>query len=236
MTRLGEGQRQRLVVGIDEGPANGRAVDWIADHIRAHHCDLELITAIGELGSDPAAAEAHLTAVQRRLAGIGGSTVGLDLRFGDAATVLVEAARHVDLLVIGSRRDHAVRTALDGWLPERIPTQSLGSTIVVPSDWSRRRGDVVHGVDDDVAVPALDTAARSALRERVGLVLVRAWQAPGIDDLGTLSTFGDPARHEEHGTAAPRRCAAGRHPPLPDTLGAHTARRGTGGEGARHAR
>jgi nucleotide-binding universal stress UspA family protein len=154
----GPAVRERIVVGIDHHDANNRAVDWVADRARSHPCDIELITAMDSMGSDPVAAETHLAEAQRRLAGSAGSAIGYDLRFGDAATVLVDAARHADLLVIGSRRSHPIRTALDGWLPERIPTQSTVPTVVVPSDWAGGEGDVVHGVDDDIAVPALDAA------------------------------------------------------------------------------
>ncbi|MBF4604014.1 universal stress protein [Curtobacterium sp. VKM Ac-2884] len=194
----GPTSRDRIVVGIDHHDANNRAVDWVADHARAHPCDIELITAMDSMGSGPVAARAHLAEVQRRLAGSAGSVIGFDIRFGDAATVLVDAARHTDLLVIGSRRDHPIRTALDGWLPERIPTQSTVPTVVVPSDWARGAGDVVHGVDDDIAVPALDAAARAARSRGLGLVLVRAWRAPSTDEGGILAALGDPARHEEH--------------------------------------
>lgn len=191
--------RNRIVVGIDHHDTNNRAVDWVAERARTHPCDIELITAVDSMGSDPVAAEAHLAEVQRRLAGSAGSAIRYDLRFGDAATALVDAALHADLLVIGSRRDHPIRTALDGWLPERIPTQSPVATVVVPSDWAGGAGDVVHGVDDDVAVPALDAAAHAALDRGVGLVLVRAWRAPSTDEGGMLAALGDPARHEEHG-------------------------------------
>ncbi|MGY2899066.1 nucleotide-binding universal stress UspA family protein [Curtobacterium sp. PvP017] len=192
-------ERQHILVGVDHHDANNRAVDWVVEAARTSPCDIELITAMDSTGSDPIAAEEHLAQVRRRLAGCAGSTVRSELRFGDAATVLVDAARHAQLLVIGSRRDHPVRTALDGWLPERIPTQSTVPTVVVPSDWSGGTGDVVHGVDDDIAVPALDAAARAALRRGLGLVLVRVWRAPSTDEGGMLAALGDPARHEEHG-------------------------------------
>lgn len=195
----GPAARERIVVGVDHHDANNRAVDWVADHARAHPCDIELITAMDSMGSDPVAAEAHLAEVHRRLAGSAGSAIRIDIRFGDAATVLVDAARYADLLVIGSRRNHPIRTALDGWLPERIPTQSTVPTVVVPSDWAGGEGDVVHGVDDDVAVPALDAAAHVALDRGLDLVLVRAWRAPSTDEGGMLAALGDPARHEEHG-------------------------------------
>jgi nucleotide-binding universal stress UspA family protein len=192
-------ERQRIVVGVDTHESNDRAVDWVVEAARSCACDIELVTAMDGGDSDPAAAEAHLAHVRHRLAGGAGSTVRTELRSGDAATVLVDAARHAHLLVIGSRRDHPVRTALDGWLPERIPTRSTVPTVVVPSDWSGGTGDVVHGVDDDVAVPALDAAARAAVRLGLGLVLVRVWRAPSTDEGGMLAALGDPARHEEHG-------------------------------------
>jgi nucleotide-binding universal stress UspA family protein len=192
-------ERQHVVVAIDDQDANSRAVDWAAMAARSWPCDIELVTAMDSPDSDPIAAEAHLAQVRDRLAGCPGSTVRSELRFGDAATVLVDAAAHAQLLVIGSRRNHPVRTALDGWLPERIPTRSTVPTVVVPLDWSDGTGDVVHGVDDDVAVPALDAAAGAALRLGLGLVLVRVWRAPSTDDASMLAALGDPARHEEHG-------------------------------------
>jgi nucleotide-binding universal stress UspA family protein len=191
-------ERQRIVVGIDAHSADDRTVDWVDEAARSYPCDVELVTAMDSSHSDPVDAERRLAQVRRRLAGHAGSTVRSDLRFGDAATVLVDAARHAHLLVIGSRRGQPVRTALDGWLPERVPTQSIVPTVVVPSDWSGGTGDVVHGVDDDIAVPALDAAARAAVRLGLGLVLVRVWRDPGAEG-GMLAALGDPARHEEHG-------------------------------------
>lgn len=191
-------ERQHVVVGIDEHDEGDRVVAWVAEAARTSPYDIELITAIDSPDSDPIAAEAHLAQVRQRLAGFPGSTVRSELRFGDAATVLVDAAVHARLLVIGSRRKRPIRTALDGWLPERIPTRSAVPTVVVPSDWSGGTGDVVHGVDDDVAVPALDAAARAALRLGLGLVLVRVWRAPSTDDASMLAALGDPERHEEH--------------------------------------
>ncbi|MBF4606894.1 universal stress protein [Curtobacterium sp. VKM Ac-1393] len=210
-------ERQHIVVGIDAHAANDRAVDWVVAAARSYPCDIELITAMDSMVSDPVAAEERLARVRRRLAGGAGSTVRSELRFGDAATVLVDAARHAQLLVIGSRRDHPIRTALDGWLPERIPTRSTVPTVVVPSDWSGGSGDVVHGVDDDIAVAALDAAARTALRLGRGLVLVRVWRAPSADDEGMLAALGDPARHEDHGRRIlddAARIVSGRFPTL----------------------
>jgi nucleotide-binding universal stress UspA family protein len=192
-------EREHIVVGIDEHDASDVVLDWVSDHARTRPCHVELITAMDSPSSDPVTAETRLARAQRELPGGTGTSVGYDLRFGDAATVLVEAARSADLLVIGSRRDHPVRTALDGWLPERIPTRSTVPTMVVPSDWARGTGDVVHGVDDDIAVPALDAAARAASDRGLGLVLVRVWRAPSTDEGGMLAALGDPARHEEHG-------------------------------------
>jgi nucleotide-binding universal stress UspA family protein len=112
--------------------------------------------------------------------------------------MLADAASTADLLVIGNRRQHRVRTALDRWMPERVPTLANGPTVVVAEDWRPTHGDVVLGVDDATGDTALRFAAAQAIREHRRLSLVRAWKVAVPARVGTLSAFEDPRLVEAH--------------------------------------
>lgn len=150
---------EHVVVGIDGHEASDRAVDWVAVRRLTPGSRVELITVTNGWGGDRLALDRRLARAAERLT-VAHQRVDVAVfrLSGVPDRMLADAASTADLLVIGNRRQHRVRTALDGWMPERVPTLANGPTVVVPEDWRPTHGDVVLGVDDATG----DTALRFA--------------------------------------------------------------------------
>ncbi|WP_139201974.1 universal stress protein, partial [Curtobacterium sp. MCBA15_016] len=124
---------EHIVVGIDEHDASDRAVDWVALRRVIPGSRIEVVTVANGWGGDVPALDRRLRRATERLTGAHPRVeVTTATLFGAPDRVLVETAASADLLVIGSRRQHRVRTALDGWMPERVPTLTTVPTVVVP--------------------------------------------------------------------------------------------------------
>ncbi|ROP58666.1 universal stress protein [Curtobacterium sp. PhB115] len=190
---------EHVIVGVDEHAASERAVDWLAVRRMIPGSRVEIITVANGWGDDVEALDRR---VQRAAEQITTAhphvTVTTATLFGAPDRTLVETAATADLLVIGSRRQHRIRTALDGWMPERVPTLTSVPTVVVPEDWRPANGDVLLGVDDESGDSALRFAGAQAVREHRRLSLVRAWKAPVAARVGGLSLLEDPKLIEEH--------------------------------------
>lgn len=190
---------EHIVVGVDEHDASDRAVDWVALRRVIPGSHIEVVTVANGWGGDVPALDRRLHLATERLTGAHPRVeVTTATLFGAPDRVLVETAARADLLVIGSRRQHRVRTALDGWMPERVPTLSTVPTVVVPEDWRPTHGDVLLGVDDASGDTALRFAGAQAVRDHRRLTLVRAWKAPVSARVGGLSVLEDPDLIREH--------------------------------------
>lgn len=189
---------ERIVVGVDDD-ASDRAVDWVALRRVVPGSRIEVVTVTNGWGGDVVALDRRLHRVAERLTGTHPRVeVTTTTLFGAPDRVLVETAASADLLVIGSRRQHRVRTALDGWMPERVPTLSRVPTVVVPEDWRPMNGDVLLGVDDASGGAALHFAGAEAVRDDRRLTMVRAWKAPVSARVGALSALAEPESIREH--------------------------------------
>lgn len=184
---------ERIVVGVDEHEASDRAVDWVAVRRVVPGSRVELVTVSNGWGGDRQALDRRLDRAAEQLSVAQPRVDVATFRLAGAPErMLADAASTADLLVIGNRRQHRVRTALDGWLPERVPTLANGPTVVVPEDWRPTHGDVVLGVDDATGDTALRFACAQAIREHRRLTLVRAWKVAVPARVGTLSALEDP--------------------------------------------
>lgn len=190
---------EHVVVGIDEHEASDRAVDWVAVRRLTPGSRVELITVTNGWGGDRLAFDRRLARAAERLT-VAHQRVDVAVfrLSGVPDRMLADAASTADLLVIGNRRQHRVRTALDGWMPERVPTLANGPTVVVPEDWRPTHGDVVLGVDDATGDTALRFAGSQAVREHRRLSLVRSWKVTEPARVGTLSALEDPELVEAH--------------------------------------
>ncbi|MCS5524725.1 universal stress protein [Curtobacterium flaccumfaciens pv. oortii] len=191
---------EHIVVGIDENDASDRAVDWVAARRVVPGSRVEFVTVTNGWGVDVTAIDNRLSRAADQLAAAHPRIeVTSTMLSGAPDRMLVETAATADLLVIGSRRQHRVRTALDGWMSERVPTLATGPTVVVPEDWQPANGDVILGVDDENGDSALHFAGSQAVRDHRRLTLIRAWKAPVPARVGGLSVLEDPKLIEEHG-------------------------------------
>jgi len=190
---------EHVVVGIDEHEASDRAVDWVAVRRVVPGSRVELVTVANGWGGDRPALDRRLDRAAERLSLAHPRVDVATFRLAGAPDrMLADAASTADLLVIGNRRQHHIRTALDGWMPERVPTLANGPTVVVPEDWRPTHGDVVLGVDDATGDTALRFAGAQAILEHRRLSLVRAWKVAEPARVGTLSALEDPELVEAH--------------------------------------
>ncbi|WP_144713247.1 universal stress protein [Curtobacterium pusillum] len=184
---------ERIVVGVDEHEASDRAVDWVAVRRVVPGSRVELVTVANGWGGDGPALDRRLARAAERLSAAHPRVDIATFRLAGAPDrMLADAASTADLLVIGNRRQHRVRTALDGWMPERVPTLANGPTVIVPEDWRPTHGDVVLGVDDANGDTALRFAGAQAVREHRRLSLVRAWNVADLARVTTVSILDDP--------------------------------------------
>ncbi|MFL0360932.1 universal stress protein [Curtobacterium flaccumfaciens] len=184
---------EHIVVGMDEHEASDRAVDWVAVRRLVPESRIEIVTVSNGWGGDRAAFDRRLDRAAERLSMAHPRVEVATFRLAGAPDrTLADAASTADLLVIGNRRQHRVRTALDGWMPERVPTLAIGPTVIVPEDWRPTHGDVVLGVDDATGDTALRFAGAQAVREHRRLTLVRAWKVAVPARVGALSALEDP--------------------------------------------
>ncbi|MGN8048825.1 universal stress protein [Curtobacterium sp. 22159] len=189
---------QHVVVGIDEHEASLRAIDWVMERDLPSGSRVDVVTVTNGWTTSPRADRAMVEAAAARLPDRSHVEVETLVRFGAPDRTLIEAAADADLLVIGNRRQHRLRTALDGWMPERVPTVADLPVVVVPEDWEPVDGDVLLGVDATTGDAALRFAADEALRSRRRLSALRAWKLPVATATGALSVLEDPQLYEDH--------------------------------------
>jgi len=113
-----------VVVGLDRTGAHDHAVLTAAfEQARRGHADICLVHAITGDGLRPTAPvdaaarhrqlvarhnqlQAATSDLRRQVAHLGAhDTVQYDVRYGDPATVILDAAQHADLIVVGTRSD-----------------------------------------------------------------------------------------------------------------------------------
>jgi nucleotide-binding universal stress UspA family protein len=171
---------ERITVGVDDSHGSRAALRWTADRASRGTTWIRLVHVVRRRGPDEAAAERVLSDARSVLAHLAPTTeVETILSAGDVAEALVEIAADDQLLVIGAHRDRILRSALHGWLPERIATRSRIPTVLVAEDWEQHDGPVVVGVGaDGEDGAAVDFAAREAGRGGMTVDLLGAWRLP----------------------------------------------------------
>lgn len=171
---------ERITVGVDDSDGSRAALRWTADRATHRTSWIRLVHVVRRRGPDEEAAERVLSDARSVLARLAPATeVETILSAGDVAEALAEIAAADDLLVIGAHRDRILRSALHGWLPERIATRSTIPTVLVAEDWELHDGPVVVGVGvDGQDGAAVDFAVQEARRGTVSVDLLGAWRLP----------------------------------------------------------
>jgi nucleotide-binding universal stress UspA family protein len=145
---------KQLVVGVDGTAAGVAALRWAVDQARETGAQVLAIAVCepsqpvvvgpeisGAYVAQPAlddeqltaAAEAWLTEAINALPGDGAQAVERRTRRGDPATVLLEAARDADLLVVGNHGRGAIAGALAGSVAQRCAHHATCPLVLVPA-------------------------------------------------------------------------------------------------------
>ncbi len=182
---------ERIVVGIDESASSDPiaervvecVVEWVSRRAHVRDVEVELVTAIDLLMSDPLDVETRLSTVRDAVLRLApNSVIRTAVIEGAITNVLKERSRNADLLLIGSRRSRPVRLPLAGSLPLRLASGSSCPTIILPdveAEHAGARNAVVVGLESDHSSDAaLDWAAREALAGNHELRIVHAWRLP----------------------------------------------------------
>lgn len=175
-----------IVVGVDAARASGDALFWAMAEARRRHGWVLLLHAADRADADVAAAAglsvstraAGLVRAHRRVA----TRLAPDLRTlgqvagGDAASVLVDASRRAELLVIGGRGRAGMAESALGSVSQRVVAHAHCPVVVVPQGCSRlvTRRVAVGVADLQAGFPVLDFAAAQARRWAATLCLVHA--------------------------------------------------------------
>lgn len=125
---------ERVVLGYDGSPAAESALDWVTERVSRRPARVQIVTASSPLRSEREDARRLLEAVERRLrARVPGLPVETIRAEGPAAGALGEVVAEGDLLVVGVDRDHPLRAALRGWIPQRVSASASSPVCIVPA-------------------------------------------------------------------------------------------------------
>jgi nucleotide-binding universal stress UspA family protein len=191
---------QQLVVGIDGSQESEAAMVWALEEAARRDLEVELVYALavpvvsdayGMVMTRPDIDEltdysqklldAALTSARATAPEV---TVSARLASGPPAAVLIEASKHAEGLVVGTRGLGAISGKLLGSVSVRLAGKSVCPVFIVPPEWRERPvpgGSVVVGVDGS---EHSDAALRLALEEArcrgVGLTVVSAYHVPWL--------------------------------------------------------
>ncbi len=177
---------ERIIVGVDGGPASDSAVDWVADRAVDRTMDVELMTVFEtvrlphgqRVPTSRAPYEELLRRVGARMAPL---TPTLNAIAGDPAPALLSASRRADLIVVGANRTGAIAGLVHGTTGLKVAGRALCPTVVVPIGWLPGHEGVVCGwTDDGTSDAALEFAAREARHAGTTLTIVHVWRLPAI--------------------------------------------------------
>jgi nucleotide-binding universal stress UspA family protein len=138
----------RIVVGVDSSKTSLKALRWALAEARLRGAELELVhafprpelvgmTMVVTLPSDEELREASEQVLADALAAVGGAeglTVTQRVGAGGPASVLVDAARDAELLVLGSRGLGGFRGMLLGSVTQQVIAHAACPVVVITPD------------------------------------------------------------------------------------------------------
>lgn len=194
-----------VVVGVDGSEQSDRAVRYAVTEARRRGAGITLVHAVYETA--PMAAMLPLysveafTEVGRRLVDDAQKNVhDLDptievqtsVRPGSRVGVLVDAAEHASLVVLGHRTRSLAGRVLTSSTTTGVAARAHCPVVSVPESWAEggELGRVVVGVDEsDASHDALAVAFHEAMRRNAKLVVLHAWRLPtAYDDISYSHT------------------------------------------------
>lgn len=204
-----------VIVGVDGSTAAQAALVWAAEAAARRREQLRIVHGLGipmgtfanskseRYGASQAARDAGQTLLTESAEYARGARPDLDvatvLAPEDAPAVLLNEARHGDVVVVGSRGLGAVRAIMLGSVSVRTSSHAPCPVVIVPEadDQDRHRGRVVVGVDgSDSSHRALRFALHHALATGSEVMVVNSWEVPLPADEASLAADAQ-SLHEE---------------------------------------
>ena len=195
-----KGTNLPVVVGVDGSEQSDRAVHYAVAEARRRDTGITLVHAVHETA--PMAAMLPLYSVEafaevgRRLVDDAerlvldldpGMEVGTSARGGSKVGVLVDAAEHASVIVLGHRSRSLSGRVFAHSTSSGVSARAHCPVISVPDTWvpGGEHGRVVVGIDESAAShDALDVAFGEARRRKATLVVLHAWRLPtAYDDI-----------------------------------------------------
>lgn len=139
---------ERIVVGTDGSVGGNAALAWALSEARAHEAHLSVVGAFAytDVAGVPGAMwpvdryedleSETVEMLHKALADVGAAddpNVEVQALFGEPATLLIDAARDADLLVVGSRGRGGFKGLLLGSVSQKCVTHARTPTVVVPT-------------------------------------------------------------------------------------------------------
>jgi nucleotide-binding universal stress UspA family protein len=147
---MAPGHRSGIIVGVDDTHLSRSVLKVAWQEAVAEHQRLTMITAWpspvasaveGAPTPEPTVEflQSRHQLLQHLCREIGQSddAITLQVQHGEPAQVLIDAARHARLLVVGNRSHHALSSPFLGSVSRDILLNLSSATMVVPSTWSR---------------------------------------------------------------------------------------------------
>ena len=192
---------KHLIIGIDGSPESEAAMHWGLEEAARRGAEVELIYALAV----PVVSDAYGMVMTRpdideltlysqglldaalaaaRAAAPEGVSVTARLASGPPAAVLIEASKHADALVVGTRGLGAISGKLLGSVSVRLAGKSVCPVYIVPPEWREHPapdGRVLVGVDgSEHSDAALHMALEEARRRQLGLTVLCASHVPWL--------------------------------------------------------
>ena len=181
-----------VVVGVDGSHHSDAAIEWAARHAQEHRRPLTIVHAAGSIARantlvDPAVTRQSLRMAGRRItdAALGAVQkiapdleVSVHMPLAEPRDVLLEAAEHASVVVLGSRGRGSIATFLLGSISVGVSSHAPCPVVVVRS--VPEGGHVVVGVDGTEATSAaLEFAFDTASWQHRRLDVVHTWGGEG---------------------------------------------------------
>ena len=181
-----------VVVGVDGSHHSDAAIEWAARYAEEHRRPLTIVHAAGSIARanalvDPAVTRQSLRMAGRRItdAALGAVQkiapdleVSVHMPLAEPRDVLLEAAEHASVVVLGSRGRGSIATFLLGSISVGVSSHAPCPVVVVRS--VPEGGHVVVGVDGtEVTSAALEFAFDTASWQHRRLDVVHTWGGDG---------------------------------------------------------